>query len=474
MLTNTISNEVQRLCVKFLQSYFKLIDKIKQRRKNDSKINEKFKQIDSKVSNTLLGYLIQSSVSPKLQLKTFSIDLIYSYMKLTDDVISNCFDKFIKIGIENPDPKIAKQFIDPTLGIFFTSDFQNSDYSSIIKSLTNKLPSPLLEQNILNCLQKLENLLKKDKFIGYINKLPLTNRNNYLDATNQVKSSVQFKNQSLMDSLDSEENMKFNLIPARILQKLSGEDELQRLKAINSLEQSVKDLTDIKTVYPYYQDFILYMSEFVNDTNYEIRLCSIKILTTFIKKLGPNINQCYKAISACARSVMNQTNQSKTIRQALTSMMITAIERMSSPVLILEALLEKVRDRSAKTREDTLNLVIACVLKFPNDKFESMRKIFFLVSPLICDIKRNVRHASLECLAIILNRLKQIVIICFVLFRFNSCRGFDIKHIFFNNLKKYMFIHYNHKLLSKALNQLLKLAYNFKVSEKKTLFILFF
>ncbi|RMZ95711.1 hypothetical protein BpHYR1_050754 [Brachionus plicatilis] len=350
LLTNTISNEVQRLCVKFLQSYFKIIDKLKHRRKTDPKINEKFKQIDLKVSSVLIDYLILSSVSPKLQLKTFSIDLIYSYMRLTDDVNGKCFEKFIKIGIENPDPKMAKQFIDPTLGIFFTSEFQHSDYSSIIKSLTNKLPSPLLEQSALNCLNKLENLLKKDKFVGYINKLPLTNRNNYLDATNQIKSSIQFKNQSLVDSLDKEESMKFNLIPARILQKLSGEDELQRLKAINSLEQSVQELTDIKT--------------------------------------------------------------SKTIRQALTSMMITAIERMSSPVLILEALLEKVRDRSAKTREDTLNLVIACVLRFPNDKFESLRKIFFLVSPLLCDIKRSVRHASLECLAIILNRLKQIVNFC--------------------------------------------------------------
>ena len=413
MLSSTISNEVQRLCVKFLQTYFKLIDKVKQRRKNDSKINEKFKQIDTKISNVLLSHLIQSSISPNLQLKTFSIDLIYSYMKLTDDVNSKCFEKFIKVGIENPDPKMAKQFIDPTLGIFFTSDFKDLDYFLIIKSLTNKLPSSLLEQNVLNCLNKLENLLKKEKFIGYINKLPLTNRNNYLNATNQTKSSVQFKNQSLIDSLDNEENMKFNLISARVLQNLSGEDELQRLKAINSLEQSVQHLTDIKTVYPYYQDFIIYMSEFINDTNYEIRLCSIKILTTFIKKLGTNINQCYKAISACARGVINQTNQSKTIRQALTSMMIIAIERMSSPVLILEAVLEKVKERSAKTREDTINLVIACALMFPNDKFESLRKIFFLVSPLICDIKRSVRHASLECLAIILNRLRKIVILIF-------------------------------------------------------------
>ncbi|CAF0703596.1 unnamed protein product [Brachionus calyciflorus] len=411
LLLNTISNEVQRICLKFLQSYFKSIDKLKQRRKNDLKLNEKFKQIDHKLSNVFLNFLIQGSVSQKLQLKQISIDLIYSYMKITDDLNEKCFSKFIKYGIENTDPVTSKQFMDPTLCILLTEEFQDYDFFQIINALTKKLIiSTNYESSALKCLNKIETILKKEKFFDYINKLPAGNRNNYLNLKNNNnngnRNSIQFKKSSLAEEL--EENMKFNLIPSRVLQKLSGEDELQRLQAINQLEENVKNLKDVKIMYPYYQDFIVYLSNFVDDSNYEIRLGSIRVLSQFIGKLGINGQQCYKAICACARNVMSQTHQSKTIRQSLTLMIILTLENMSSPVLILESLMEKIKERSAKTREEILNLVIACVLRYPSDKYESLRKIFFLVSPLLCDIKRNIRHAALESLTVILNRLKQI------------------------------------------------------------------
>ena len=44
---------------------------------------------------------------------------------------------------------------------------------------------------------------------------------------------------------------------------------------------------------------------------------------------------------------------------------------------------------------------------YPNDKFDPLRKIFFQVAALLCDIKRNVRHAALECIAVIYSKLKQ-------------------------------------------------------------------
>jgi len=208
--------------------------------------------------------------------------------------------------------------------------------------------------------------------------------------------------------------MKFNLIPANTLQKLSGEDEIQRLSAIHQLETSVINLNDIKQVYPYYQDFIIYMNNFVDDPNYEVRLASLKILNVFIQKLGPNVNQCYKVICNCARQVMSQTHQSKTLKQSLNTMLLVTIENMKNPILVLECLLDKIKDRSAKAREEFLNIIITAVLKFPNDKFDSLRKIFFQVAPLLCDIKRNVRHAALECIAVLYSKLKMAVSILFL------------------------------------------------------------
>ena len=156
------------------------------------------------------------------------------------------------------------------------------------------------------------------------------------------------------------------------------------------------------------------MNNFVDDPNYEVRLASLKILNVFIQKLGPNVNQCYKVICNCARQVMSQTHQSKTLKQSLNNMLLVTIENMKNPILVLECLLDKIKDRSAKAREEFLNIIITAVLKFPNDKFDSLRKIFFQVAPLLCDIKRNVRHAALECIAVLYSKLKMAVSLDFI------------------------------------------------------------
>ena len=235
------------------------------------------------------------------------------------------------------------------------------------------------------------------------------NNSSYNFNTSLVNSIVLNDSELKGSSVDDYKSMKFNLIPGQILQKLAGEDEIQRLQAIHKLETSVANLSDVKQVYPYYQDFISYMNNFVDDPNYEVRLASLKILNIFIQKLGSNVNQCYKVICNCARQVMSQTHQSKTLKQSLTNMLLLTIENMKNPILVLECLLDKIKDRSAKAREEFLNIIITAVLKFPNDKFDSLRKIFFQVAPLLCDIKRNVRHAALECIAVLYSKLKQAV-----------------------------------------------------------------
>ena len=406
LLVNTISNEVQKNCLKFLQIYLKSLDKTKQTKR------DKFKKIDAKLCDVLIEYLIVSSVSSKLQLKQISIDLIYSYMKLTDN-LNECLNKFVKFGIESSDSSLARLFMDPTLCILLTEEFKDADLFILAKSLTKQLTNSKLESTAMKCLNKIETV-QLTKFNSYINKLPSNLKSNYNNF--KTKQSKESNFNSLANSTNDFEsnnedysNMKFNLIPGRILQKLSGEDEVQRLQAIKQLENSVNSLSDIKIVYPYYQDFIVYMNNFVDDPNYEVRLASLKVLCTFIEKLGSNVNQCYRVICNCARQVMSQTHQSKNMKQSLNTMLLLTIESMSSPILVLECLLEKIKDRSAKAREEFLNIIIIAALKFPNEKIDSLRKIFFQVAPLLCDIKRNVRHAALECIVILYSKLKQVV-----------------------------------------------------------------
>ena len=257
-----------------------------------------------------------------------------------------------------------------------------------------------------------------------MNKLPSNQKNLYLSNRNATRNLVgdhaNNNGASTMPnttraSFDENSNsngsqLKFNLIPNSIIQKLSGEDELQRQQAIKQLEDKLANVDDINTMNPYHQDFLNYMTKFVDDPNYEIRVGALKIVYMFVEKLNPiHINQSFKAICNCARQVMSQTHQSKTIKQYLNSTLLYTIDKMKNAIVILECLLDKIKDRNAKAREECLNVIIAALLKFPGDKFDPLKKIFFQVAPLLCDIKRNVRHAALECIAVLFFRLRPTV-----------------------------------------------------------------
>ena len=410
LLTNTGSNECQKSCLRFLQVYFKSIEKLKHKKAHNDMLGSIFDEIDASLNAVLMPYLITLSVSSKLQLKQLSIDLMYTYMRLTDD-LSALFAKFVKHGIENSDYGISKAFMDPTLCIVLTDEFRTRDFFPLVKSLTRQLSNSIFEASAIKCLNKIEGIVKADMFNAYLSKLPQNLREIYYSFKGNGKKSNNNNiiNLNLDELGEDKQNMKFNLISQQIMMKLSGEDEIQRLQAIKQLEVNVKNIGDIRVVHPYYNEFISYMNNFVDDANYEVRLCSLKILCIFIQKLGTNVNSCYKVVCACARQVMSQTHQSKPIKQSLNTMLLLTIESMKSPILILECLLEKIKDRSAKAREEFLNIITGAVLKYPSDKFEPLRKVFYQVALLLCDIKRNVRHAALECIAVIYSKLKQVV-----------------------------------------------------------------
>jgi hypothetical protein len=416
LITSNNQNEVKNSALKFLQTYFKAIEKqlvssssSAKRRifSSDPKLNDALKKFDQQVGETLLPYLIESSVNQNNNSMNISVDIIRTYVKITDSVHTNCFSKFVKYGIENN--LISASFIDLTLCEIIGEDLRGADFGQLVHALLKKLSTNVkLESSVMKCLNKIESVSEsKETFTAYINKLSPSLQTIYKhskqrDLNNSVLSVVSSNNHS------SKKDLRFNFISNSILNDLSGENEIQRLQAIQKLEQSVRQLTDMKKVYPHYQDFIQMMNQFVDDSNYEVRVNSLKILCIFVQKMGTNVNQCYKAICACVRNIMSQTHQSKTIKQLLNTLVLTTVDLMINPMLVLESLLEKIKNRTAKAREEILNVIMASLLKYPNDKFDSaLRKIFFQVVPLLCDIKRTVRHAALECTAVLYQRIKE-------------------------------------------------------------------
>lgn len=187
LLTNTLNNEVQKNCLKFLQIYFKSLDKFKTTQQTTNKSNNNnsaikyAKTADEKINVSLLEYLIECSVSLKIQLKQLSIDLIYSYMKLTDD-LNACFGQFVKYGIEASNLDASKNFLDSTLHILITEEFATRDFTPLIRALLKQPQvNPMCEAGAYRCLNKIESVVKKEKFNAYLSKLPQNLKATYLN-----------------------------------------------------------------------------------------------------------------------------------------------------------------------------------------------------------------------------------------------------------------------------------------------------
>lgn len=180
---NTINNEIQRMCLKFIQIYFRALAKNVSNNNSSTSSNNKFVQFaDAKINECLLEYLIACSLSVKVQLKTIAIDVIYTYMKLTDD-LNACLGKFIKYGIETGNQEISKQFIDSTLHILINEEFSSRGdvYAPLVHALVKQAQvNQRCESGAYRCLAKIESIVKRDKFNSYVNKLPQGLRNAYL------------------------------------------------------------------------------------------------------------------------------------------------------------------------------------------------------------------------------------------------------------------------------------------------------
>lgn len=438
ILLNSLNNELQLNCLKCIATLLKSSERLKYRKDTINIVN----QLDTNLSQIIIPSIISLCASTKIQIRQLSSDILFNYMKNTNS-LNQLFTLFIRYGIENSDILTSKGFIE-VLSSLLTDEYKYEDYSDIVKSLASKLIDQTLDKSALKALKKIEQLVGDDVFSIYLQALSINLRNFYINMKRQENAPVSRDSnrrannnnttrksiETSVDLIDEKENIKFNLISNRILKKLFGEDEIQRVEAIEELDMNIQNLNDISIVYPYYEDFVIFIASFIDDNNYKIRVGSLEILYNFVKKLKSMIENCYKLICNAIRQVISQTHQSKTMRQLTMNIVLISIDNMKNPNLIIDNLLDKIKDRSAKAREELLNIVMGSLLKFGTYKFDLVA-IFKKTAPLLFDIKRNVRHAALECIALVYSKLRERVnintlILSFFFFIFLTFLFFNI------------------------------------------------
>jgi hypothetical protein len=301
LILNTLNVDLQINCLKFAQIIIKSIERLKLRQQQQMQTN----QLDQCLLKFLMPSVIPLCASIKSQVRQFSIDCIQSYMKITNN-LSQLFTQFIRYGIENSDLLTSKGFIE-SFNTFLSDEYKYEDYTDIVKSLVKHCVEATLEKSCMKALKRIESIVNSDDtFNDYLKKLSPNLKNFYLNLKRKENANANgappvtprnvatFNSQPepiysddfiddsteelLMNDEDdyddttrNRDDLKFNLIPNGILRRLFGEDELQRLNAIEQLNTTIKNLENVSVMHPYYEDFIIFIGNFIDDSNYQVR-----------------------------------------------------------------------------------------------------------------------------------------------------------------------------------------------------------
>ncbi|KAK6481507.1 TOG array regulator of axonemal microtubules protein 1-like isoform X1 [Huso huso] len=328
------------------------------------------------------------------------------------------------------------------LPILLTKDFHSVDLYDIIESLTKKLTNisgssgpndPVVAFSTLDYIRQ-HVAVGQDEFNAYLKRLPPGLRRDYnrfiddnfeqlsvdseLNNNNTPRSAyprgrcpspspaaaVSGGSPSLNDSplilspLKEHSGMKYGIVPLDLHSRLLDlKDYKARTHAVEELK-SVVSHTDLSNVPPAnVHGLIGFLCSLLDDSNFKVTHGTLEILNLLVVKLGRHVEQFLRAVVTTAVKVLGDN---KAVTKQAYMKVYMGLMKNAGPQKLLDLLLENVKHRNSKVREEVINIIIASLLTHPSEDFD-LPKLCFAVAPALADGKRKVRHAALEVFAVL-------------------------------------------------------------------------
>lgn len=377
----------------------------------------------------ILDKLIPNIGDSKITVRRSVIQTLHVYMRHTSKV-QGLFRAIVQHGLENDDPKVRSETV-VFLPMLFTPNFAKENFFDIIQSLVKKLLDTSVEDNqrdqSLTTLNKIRHLVGERDFNNYLHKLSVPLRKYYCQLTgtelssaadvypsvtpinhvpfstarsdaNAISTSTSVPNTNRAQYVESYE---FGFIPVHVMADINDQDNFKnRAKGVEELRSRLQDMSSADVTYtllPHMMPFISFLNNLLDDSNFKITTVTLEILCTLVEKLGQNVRQYLKPLSNALAKRMGDNKI--VVRQSVMKVAMKMMQSYSAKP-VLSVICENLQHKNSRVRQETINIVIAALLKFPSYDFD-LPKICHVMAPTLTDSKRQVRQAALECLAVI-------------------------------------------------------------------------
>uniref|UniRef100_A0A4W2ID59 TOG array regulator of axonemal microtubules protein 1 n=1 Tax=Bos indicus x Bos taurus TaxID=30522 RepID=A0A4W2ID59_BOBOX len=367
-------------------------------------------QLEEAFSLALLPQLVVSLREENPALRKDALQILHICLKRSSGQVLRTL---IQQGLESTDARLraSTALLFP---ILLTPEdlLLDLDLTEVIISLARKLGGQEIEEEsetAFSALQQIGERLGQERFQSYISRLPSALRRHYnrrLESQfgSQVPYYLELEASGFPEdplpcarSL-SNSNLKFGIIPQELHSRLlDQEDYKNRTQAVEELKQVMGRFNPSSTSHPSLVSFISLLYNLLDDSNFKVVHGTLQVLHLLVIRLGEQVQQFLGPVIAASVKVL--ADNKLVIKQEYMKIFLKLMKEVG-PQQVLCLLLEHLKHKHSRVREEVVNICICSLLTYPSEDFD-LSKLSFDLAPALVDSKRRVRQAALEAFAVL-------------------------------------------------------------------------
>uniref|UniRef100_A0A8C9KD65 TOG array regulator of axonemal microtubules protein 1 n=1 Tax=Panthera tigris altaica TaxID=74533 RepID=A0A8C9KD65_PANTA len=367
-------------------------------------------QLEEAFSLALLPQLVISLREENPALRKDALQILHVCLKRSSGQVLRTL---IQQGLESTDARLraSTALLFPIL--LTPEDLLLSlDLTEVIISLARKLGDQEIEEEsetAFSALQQIGERLGQERFQSYISRLPSALRRHYnrrLESQfgSQVPYYLELEASGFPEDplpcavTVSNSNLKFGIIPQELHSRLlDQEDYKNRTQAVEELKQVMGRVNPSSTPHSSLVGFISLLYNLLDDSNFKVVHGTLQVLYLLVIRLGEQVQQFLGPVIAASVKVL--ADNKLVIKQEYMKIFLKLMKEVG-PQQVLCLLLEHLKHKHSRVREEVVNICICSLLTYPSEDFD-LTKLSFDLAPALVDSKRRVRQAALEAFAVL-------------------------------------------------------------------------
>ncbi|XP_067847964.1 TOG array regulator of axonemal microtubules protein 1 [Heptranchias perlo] len=357
------------------------------------------------------------------------VQTLHVYLKCSL-ISKDVFWALIEHGLENHDP-IVRKATTIILPILLTEEFNSESLFDVTLCLAKKLSGGNMDDpfSAFTTMEHIKHHVGDEEFNSYLKRLPPTLRRDYnklmeikfepqaklnggdvpeLEQSRNFRTSSGFRGGSIGSVKDASQfprpvskdhsNLEFRIIPQELyVRLLDREDYKSRTHAVEELKNVVDDLNFLTVPSLAILGFIGFLCTLLDDSHFKVVHGTLEIINLLVVKLNHGVVNYLKPITSATIKVLGDN---KVVTKQEYMKVFMGLMKQVGPQKVLDMLLDNIKHKNSRVREEILNIVIASLLTYPSEDFD-LSSLCHVVAPALTDSKRKIRHAALEAFAML-------------------------------------------------------------------------